>query len=170
MASAVDNKIIMAWSKCTIEVGDTPDDDSIATDLTDLGYVKDRSTTLTSEEGETLEMKASGGETVGYEKQEGSFVLTTRIIEPTDAIYTMFGLGSVDSSDSSMFNVKTHICPNTMTIKVTPKNLGAKGIIAPKCSISVSPGWSEEDGNYLDLTAGVLHGAQDYWYKRFTTK
>ena len=37
MAAA--KKIIMAWSKCKFEIGKTPDDDSMATSLTDIGKI-----------------------------------------------------------------------------------------------------------------------------------
>lgn len=167
-------KKIMAWSKCAIEVGDTGENDAMATTFASVGVVKDRSATLESEDGESLEMKATGGETVGSEKQEGTMTLSCRIIEPDNATYTLFGIGTV-GSDSDMY-VTTHVVSKEMSVKVTPNKIGAKGIEAPKCSVSCKIGWSEEDGNYMDLSFSILHGAQTYgenkpyWYKKFTSK
>ncbi len=45
--------------------------------------------------------------------------------------------------------------------------MGAKGIKAPKCSITYKPGWSEEDGNYADIDFEILKGDGGYWYSIF---
>lgn len=163
-------KIIMAWSKCGIEIGDTGTNDAMAAALTSVGEVKDKSASIESSEGDALEMKSTGGETVAQENQEGAQTLKFRVIEPADALYTRLGIAAVDSEELS---VATHVVDKEMSVKVTPKNVGAKGIKAPKCSVSVLPGWSEEDGHYIDFSMVILHGAQTdgqnkpYWYKKF---
>lgn len=166
------NKIIMAWSKCKFEVGKTKDDDTMAETLTDIGTIKDKSSTLEPSDGESLEMKATGGETVAKETQEGGFTATTRVIEPTNALLTLLGLGeevtTTDAPDKGDFKVKTHIVDGDWSLKITPKNTGAKGIKAPKVNISYKPGWSEEDGNYADITFEILKGDAGYWYSIFT--
>lgn len=171
MAAA--KKIIMAWSKCKFEIGKTPDDDSMATTLTDIGKIKDKSSTLEPSDGESLEMKATGGETVAKETQEGGFKATTRVIEPTNELLTLLGLGeevTTEGDDKGDFNVKTHIVDGDWSLKITPKNVGAKGIKAPKTNITYKPGWSEEDGNYADLDFEIIKGDAGYWYSKFTKK
>lgn len=166
-------EIIMGWSKCAIEIGDTGTNDAMANTLRSVGIVKDKSAVLESADGDTLEMKSTGGETVGYDVQEGTLSLTCRIIEPTDDFFTQLGVAVADSSANDL-SVQTHVVEKEMSVKVTPVKVGAKGIKAPKCSVSLKTGWSEEDGNYADLTFGILHGAQtdsaskSYWYKKFT--
>lgn len=159
--------VIMSWSKVKIEVGATGANDAMASSLTELKPIKDKSSNLTQDEGDKLEMKATGGEVVGYEEQEGAFKFTTRVIEPDDTFFTTFGLGTTASNITSM---TTHIVTTNMSLKVTPKNVGSKGIEAPKCSVSIKMGYSEEEGHYADLTFGILHGSQNYWYKRFTVQ
>ena len=51
----------MSWSKCKIEVGKTGAEDAMATELTDIGVIKDKSTTMSAEDGETLTATATGG-------------------------------------------------------------------------------------------------------------
>lgn len=165
MAAA--KKIIMAWSKCKFEIGKTPDDDSMATSLTDIGKIKDKSSTLEPSDGDSLEMKATGGESVAKETQEGGYKAVTRVIEPTDELLTLLGLGKVNTTTSE-FEVETHIVDGDWSLKITPKNVGAKGIKAPKTNISYKPGWSEEDGNYADLEFEIIKGEAGYWYSRFT--
>lgn len=167
-------KKIMAWSKCGIEIGKTGASDAMATTLTSVGVIKDKSAVMESADGEELEMKSTGGETVGSEKQEGTVTITCRVIEPGKEFYTLLGIGEV--SDTDNINVTSHVVANEYSVKVTPNKVGAFGIEAPKCSVSVSEGWSEEDGNYADLTFGVLHGAQvdskgkAYWFKKVPSK
>ncbi len=50
----------MSWSKCKIEVGKTGDDEAMAASLTDIGTINDKSTTLATEDGETLTATATG--------------------------------------------------------------------------------------------------------------
>lgn len=165
-------KVIMAWSKCKFEIGKTKDDDTMAETLTDIGTIKDKSSTLEPSDGEELEMKATGGETVAKETQEGGYKATTRVIEPTDELLTLLGLGEVvsgvDADDKGDFKVTTHIVDGNWSLKITPKNAGAKGIKAPKTSITYKPGWSEEDGNYADIDFEILKGDAGYWYSKFT--
>lgn len=157
-------KKIMAWSECSIEIGQTTDD-TMATNLVSIGTIKDKSSSLEPSDGDALEAKSTGGHTVAKEAQEGGFVLKTRVIEPDDSLLTTLGLGEIKDSE---FNVKTHIVDGDFSVKVTPKNVGAKGIKAPKCSVAYKPGWSEEEGNYADLEFDILLGEAGYWYSRFT--
>ena len=158
-------KKTMSWSKCQIEIGKTGENDVMATELTDIGTIKDKSSTLEASEGEALEAKATGGVLVAKEVSEGGYQLKTRVIEPTDELLTQLGLGESTGGD---FNVKTHVVEGDFSIKLTPKNVGAKGIKAPKCSVTYAPGWSEEEGAYADLTFDILKGEGDYWYSIFT--
>ena len=57
-------KIVMSWSKCKIEIGKTGENDAMATSLANIGVINDKSTTLSTEDGEVLEAKATGGVTV----------------------------------------------------------------------------------------------------------
>lgn len=161
-------KVIMSWSKCKIEVGEAVDNGaSMPTSLSSVGTIKDKSTTLEPSDGDTLEMKETGGKTVAKETSEGGLTLNTRIIEPSDETYTLFGLGSAAASEGE-YNVATHIVKKNFAFKLTSKNIGSKGLKAPFTSVSAKPGYSEEDGHYIDLAFDILQGDADYWYQRFT--
>lgn len=160
-------KIIMAWSKCKFEIGKTKDDDTMADTLTDIGTIKDKSSTLEPSDGESLEMKATGGETVAKETQEGGYKATTRVIEPTTELLTTLGLGAA-ATEGGDFKVNTHIVDGDWSLQITPKNTGARGIKAPKTNITYKPGWGEEDGNYADIDFDILKGDAGYWYSIFT--
>lgn len=162
---ATNQKIIMAWSECDIAIALSLEDGTFPTsELTSVGVIKDKSSTLEPSDGDTLEMKKTGGKVVAKETLEGGYTLKTRVIEPTDELMTLLGLGATSGEE---FNVTTHLVAEQYAVKVTPKKTGAVGIKAPTTNVMFKPGWSEEDGNYVDLEFEILQGAADYWYSRF---
>lgn len=159
-------KIIMSWSECRVEVGKTGDNDAMATTLVSVGTINDKSTTLATADGESLEAKASGGKTVAKEEGEPVATITTRVKEmdfDTEAMFT----GAVKSSDGSELDVKTNIVQGEFSVKVSPKNIGATGIKAPRCSVKFRPGSSEDEGHYVDLTFTILETESGTYYKKF---
>jgi len=169
---------VMAWSKCQIEIAKV----GVAKEVTEgevqaqgnesanelnflnIGTIKDKSSTLEAQEGESLEAIATGGERVAKETLEGGYTLTTRVIEPSNDLLKELGLGEVNGND---FKIKTHVVSGSWAVNLTPKNDGAIGIKAPLTNVSYKPGWSEEEGNYADLVFDILKGENDYWYSRF---
>lgn len=154
--------IVMSWSKCEIKIGTSTG--TMSTDLKSIGYVKDRSTTLEASEGDVLEAIASGGERVAKEALEGGFKISTRVIEPSDELITLLGIGKTKAEE---IQITTHLINQPFSIEITPKNVGARGIRAPYTNISYRPGWSEEQGFYADLEFEVLRGTAGYWYSHF---
>lgn len=160
------SKIIMAWSKCRISLAPMPDDESMAADATlaDVGVIRNNTTRLEASEGDALQAVETGGAIVAEEKNEGTFTLTTEVIEPSDDLYVTLGIGRKDGDD---LLVDTHVVPGNFGVKLRPKNLGAKGIAAPKCSISVAPAFGDDTGHALTLTMTIQQGEAGYWYKKF---
>lgn len=162
------DKVIMAWSKCKIELAPIPEDESMADDSAffDVGYIRTNTTSLSSNEGDALQAIETGGAIIAEEKQEGDFALATEVIEPSANLYTNLGIGVIDENGDDI-NVTTHIVPGNYCLKLTPKNLGAMGIKAPKCSVSVAPAFGDDTGNALTLNIPILQGSAGYWYKKF---
>ena len=158
------SNVVMAWSQCSIEIGAVGEEGAMGLSLASIGHIKDKSATLEASEGEKLEMKATGGKTIAEEELEGEFVLKARVIEPDDAFYTTLGLGAVNELK---YDVKTHVVSGYRSVKLSPKNTGATGIEAPKCSVKFHPGWSEEDGHFADMEFRILQATADVWYTRF---
>ena len=157
-----DKAIVMSWSKCAIKIGTSTG--AMATLLQSIGMVKDRSTTLEASEGDVLEAIASGGERVAKEALEGGFTISTRVIEPSDDLIELLGIGAEKNGE---LQITTHLINQPFSIEITPKNVGARGIRAPYTNITYRPGWSEEEGFYADLEFEVLRGTAGYWYSHF---
>lgn len=162
-------KIIMGWSKCKVELAPMPEDESMADDSAffDVGIIRQNTTSLTANEGDALQAIETGGGIVAEEKQEGDFSLATEVIEPSDELHVNLGIAHIDAQNSDELDVDTHIVPGNYCVRLTPKNLGAKGIKAPKCSISVTPAFGDDTGHAMTLTMSILKGDAGYWYKRF---
>ena len=162
-------KIIMAWSKCKKELAPMPEDESMADDSAffDVGYIRQNTTSLSANEGDALQAIETGGAIVAEEKQEGDFSLATEVIEPSNDLYVNLGIANIDSTNDDELNVQTHIVPGDYCVKLTPKNLGAKGIKAPKCSIAVTPAFGDDTGHAMTLTMSISKGDAGYWYKKF---
>lgn len=156
----------MSWSKCKIEVGKTGDNDAMATELTSIGTINDKSTTLATEDGETLTATATGGIVVAEEQGEPVVTITTRVKEMSFDIEKMFTGASV-SEDESELTVKTNVVSDDFSVKLTPKNIGAVGIKARRTSVSFRPASSEEEGQYVDLTFKILACEDGELYKKF---
>lgn len=159
-------KIIMSWSKCKVEVGKTGEDDAMATTLSDVGTINDKSTTLASEDGETLTATATGGVVVAEEEGEPVVTITTRVKEMDFDKESMF-TGAEVSVDKNELTVKTNVVPDDFSVKLTPKNIGAIGIKARRTHVSFRSGSSEEEGAYVDLTFKILACSDGELYKKF---
>lgn len=162
-------KIIMSWSKCKIEVGKTGDNDAMATELSDVGTINDKSTTLATEDGETLTATATGGIVVAEEEGEPVITITTRVKEMDFDKENMF-TGATVSDDKNELTVKTNVVSDDFSVKLTPKNIGAIGIKARRTHVSFRPGSSEEEGSYVDLSFKILACADGELYKKFRVK
>lgn len=161
-------KIIMSWAECRVEVGRTGENDAMAAELVSVGTTNDKSTTLATADGDKLEAKASGGKTVATEEGEPVVTLTTRVKEMDFDTEGMFTGAEVD--ESGELDVKTNIVSGEFSVKVTPKNIGATGIKAPRCYVSFRPGSSEDEGQYVDLTFTILETESGTLYKKFKVK
>jgi len=161
-------KIIMSWSKCKIEVGKTGDSDAMASELFSLGTIKDKSTSMSTEDGDTLTATATGGVVVAEEEGEPVVTITTRIMEMDfDTENKLTGAVKSGTTGAEELTVKTNVIPEDFSVKVTPKNIGATGIKVRRSHISFRPGSSEEEGQYVDVTFKVLACEDGELYKKF---
>lgn len=161
-------RIIMSWGKVIGEAGYTGENGEFAEKLFSVGTINDKSTSLTSNDGETLTAKATGGITVAEEDGEPEIEVTMRVKEMDFDTEHLFN-GAVENAEGELV-VKTNNVEKEFSLKLTPKNIGAKGLKAPCCHVKFRPGSSEEEGSYVDLTFKILPGADDELYRYFRVK
>lgn len=159
--------IIMSWSRVKAEIGKTGEKDAMASVLQSVGIIKDKSTSLSVEDGEKLTAVATGGIVVAEEEGEPIVSITTRVMEMDPKIETAL-TGAVGGADK--LTVKTNVVSDYFSLKLTPKNIGAIGIKARKTHVSFRPGYSEEEGQYVDLTFKILACEDGELYEKFKVK
>lgn len=161
-------KVIMSWSKCKIEVGKTGADEAMAEDLFNIGTIKDKTTTMSTEDGDTLQAVATGGVVVAEEEGEPQVSITTRIMEMDfDTENKLTGAVKAGTPGSETLKVTTNVIPDDFSLKLTPKNIGSTGIKARRTHISFRPGSSEEEGHYVDVTFKILACEDGELYTKF---
>lgn len=161
--------VIMSWSEVLVLFGETGTDDAMATTLYTLGIINNKSTSLTYTEGETMTATATGGKTVAEEYSEGTVEVTTRIKEmdfETEKLLT----GSEIEAESGDLVVTTHVVEKEMSLKVVPKNIGGIGLKARRCKVKFVPGYSEEEGHFVDVTFKILECEDGELYRKFRVK
>lgn len=161
--------VIMSWSEVLVLFGETGADDAMATTLYTLGIINNKSTSLTYTEGETMTATATGGKTVAEEYGEGTVEVTTRIKEmdfETENLLT----GSVIETETGDLVVTTHVVEKEMSLKVVPKNIGGIGLKARRCKVKFVPGYSEEEGHFVDVTFKILECEDGELYRKFRVK
>lgn len=161
-------RIIMSWGQVIIEAGYTGEDDAMSENLFSVGTINDKSTSLTTTDGETLTAKATGGITVAEEDGEPELELTTRVKEMDFDTEHLFN-GATENEDGELV-VKTNNVEKEFSLKVTPKNIGAKGLKARRCHVKFRPGSSEEEGSFVDLTFKILPCEDEELYRYFRVK
>lgn len=158
----------MSWSEVIVEAGETGANDEMSTQLFSVGTINDKSTSLTSSDGDSLTAKATGGVTVAEEEGEPTIEVTTRVKEmdfDTEHLFT----GATENADGELVVMSNNV-PKEMSLKVTPKNIGAKGLKARRCHVKFRPGSSEEEGSYVDLTFKILPCEDGELYRYFRVK
>ncbi|MCM1166758.1 MAG: hypothetical protein NC401_12200 [Ruminococcus sp.] len=161
-------KIIMSWSEVIIEVGKTGANDAMSDKMFSVGTINDKSTTLSTSDGDTLEAKATGGVTVAEEEGEPAVELTYRVKEmdfDTEGQFT-----GAEENENGELVVRTNKVDDDFSLKVTPKNIGAKGLKARRTHVKFRPGHSEDEGSYVDVTHKILECEDGELYRYFRVK
>ena len=154
----------MSWSKCSITIGKTGSSDAMASVLVAVGAIKDKSTTLATADGEKLTAKATGGVVIAQESKDGDITLTTRIMEPD---YSLIASLTGATNNTTNVVVKTNVVSDAYSVQLDPKNSGATGIKIRKASVTYKEGYSEDEGQYADLTFTVLQCADGELYPKY---
>ncbi|MCM1219137.1 MAG: hypothetical protein NC044_05415 [Prevotella sp.] len=169
MATPKRKTVVMSWSEVLVLFGLTGANDAFATELYTLGIINDKSTSLSFSEGDTLTATATGGKVVAEEYSDGTIEVTTRVKEMDfDTEHLLTG-STVDTATGNLV-VTTHIVEKEMSLKVVPKNVGAIGIKARRCKVKFVPGYSEEEGNFVDVTFKILECEDGELYQKFRVK
>lgn len=158
------NSIIMSWGRCKIGVARISSTQTMPNVLVDIGEINDKSTTLSTEDGESLTATATGGRVVAIEDSEPTVTLSCRVKEATFDLEQMF-TGATLKDDG--LSVMTNIVQGEFAFQLTPHNAGSIGIRARRTQVTYRYGNSEDEGGYVDLSFKILPCNDGELYKKF---
>lgn len=158
------NSIIMSWGSCKIEVARISSLQVMPNVLIDIGEINDKSTTLSTEDGESLTATATGGRVIAIEDSEPTVTLSCRVKEASFDLEQMFtGANVVDDGMS----VHTNVVQGEFAFKLTPHNIGSIGIKARRTQVTYRYGSTEDEGGYVDLSFKILPCNDGELYRKF---
>ena len=164
----MNKSIIMSWGRCKIEVARVTSSQTFPNILVDVGTINEKSTVLSTEDGESLTATATGSIIVAMEDGEPTVTLTTRVKEMDFDKESLF-TGAKQVVDGEL-NVETNVVVGEFAFKLTPHNVGAIGIKARRSQVSFKSGSSEEEGDFVDLSFKILPCNDGELYKKFRVK
>jgi len=125
----------------------------------------------------SIKVKKGSKAAVGKYYSNGTVFAAVTGIDTVETGYDTLtiSLGAALSSGDVLFEcnsagellIPTTVAPDKWSFRVTPKNVGGTGIQARKCNLSFKDGWSEEEGQYADLTFTVEACADGELYTKF---
>lgn len=160
--------VIMGWGKCSIAVkANTGSEfpDSLA-GFTLLENIKEDATSIEMTEGDEYVAKTTGGIVIARERAEGAFTLKTTLLEPSEALYTLLGIGTTAGSAQ---NITSTVVNGIFSVRLDPRNVGAVGIEVPTASVTATPKFSDKEGWSLELSFSINHNGT-YHYRKYTKK
>lgn len=146
----------IAWGEIVLSYGTPGASDAMSASLTPLGYIKEDSLAIETEEGEVMQLFGTGHVLVDEQGGEPSVRIKATLIGVDDTFWTM------DATNTGQ--VESFIDSAYYSIKVASKVVGSETLEAPKCKIAAKPLFSEKEGWTVELTITVLKGLAGYFW------
>lgn len=161
-------KVVMGWGKCSIAVKANTESGfpENLDGFTLLDNIKEDATSIEMAEGDEYVAKTTGGVVIARERAEGAFTLKTTLLEPSEDLYTLLGIGHTTGSAQ---NITSTVVNGVFSVRLDPRNVGAVGIEIPTASVTATPKFSDKEGWSLELTFNINHNGT-YHYRKYTKK
>lgn len=144
---------ICGWGKPNIKSGKTGENDALSAALTDVGKIKEDSTTLEVVKGTVMELFGEGHELVDKMELEGSWLLKFTLIKASLAkIAELYGLTLKDGK----LPMGTTVVSEDRSYVVEPLKVGAICAEIPKTYTSITPKFGTKEGWTIDMEVSSL--------------
>lgn len=146
-----------AWGEIVLSTGTPGASDAMSTSLTPLGYIKEDSLAIETEDGEVMQLFGTGHVLIDEQGGEPSVRIKATLIGANKTFWDMAespNTGRVESFVTSAF----------YSVRFASKVVGSDTFEAPKCKIAAKPLFSEKEGWTVELTITVLKGTAGYFW------
>jgi len=146
-----------AWGEIVMNVAETGAGDAMGTSLVSLGFIQEDTLEITTEEGERIQLFATGHVLVDQLQLEDTLTVNCSLIGIAKAtqFWDLDGTSKVQSLVNS----------TDWSVEFTSKVVGSDTFEAPKCRIKATPQFSEKEGWTVDLTITALMGEAGYLFE-----
>lgn len=142
-----------AWDGVEFKVGNTGNNNAMASTLTKIGNIKDLS--LEVEDGEKKEWKDINGKIIDELSQEGKLKIKVQVKNLNKSVLERFWDIEEDTATGNL-KVKKMNSSKKLSIQILNTVQNAETFSAPYCSTMAKPTYSKEDGYMLDVELTVL--------------
>ena len=156
---AYQNPTATAWDEVEITIApvNTPDKSKMPAALTSVGFVKDGSFSLESQEGTTKQWLRSGGVLVDFAKDEPTNRVKFHVKNMTkEMVQRVFGASEVGDK----LELKSLVSQGEYAIAITPVTLGAEILEIPRVRLEGALVYANDAGYGIDVTATILSPGQ----------
>ncbi len=148
-----------AWGEVVMKIGTPTENNAMSENLASIGYVKEDSISLETEDGEKLEWKAVGGKVVDTLTKEGKISIKCQIKNLNKENLEKFWNIEEDEA-SGKLKVLGMTNSNKYSVLLEPKVEKAETFEAPYCSVSMKPTFTEKEGWGQEVTFTLLSGGE----------
>jgi hypothetical protein len=137
-----------AWGHVHLLVGNALATGEMPADaqLTDLGAILDDSVSMETAEGETLELRETGGNLIDQLQGENTYTLNLTVIGVERENVEQFWNIEEDDNDPDKFWVKSTVTNDKFAVRFSSDVVGAKYLDAPKCTMKWSLNYAKAEG------------------------
>lgn len=132
--------------------------------MTRMGDIyEDDDITITTDEGEVLELRETGGILRDQLRQEGTVTLNLSLIGVTDEALAFWQTSVVGTGDTAKRRVQSLINNDKFAIAFyVPTAPGSDTFEAPYCTVNMTPGYASTTGWIQPIEIIILKGQADY--------
>lgn len=148
-----------AWGEIEMSVAATGASDAMGTPLVSLGYIKEDSLAIETEDGEMMQLFGTGHVLVDEQGSEPSLRVKGTLLGIAQA-KQFWDMGEAPNTG----RVESFVTTGNYSVKFASKVVGSDTFEAPKCKIAAKPLFSEKEGWTVELTITVLKGQGGYFF------
>lgn len=147
-----------AWGSLHAYVGATGPSDAMASELYDLGSIKDDDFSIETEEGEVYELKDINGKLLDTLTQEPRLTVNFSLIKMNETTMSKFWTITEEGTDGSRKVKITSMVHNGYMSFVfkNPNAVGSETFEAAKCKVSMDPKYEKDKGFSGDVKIDIL--------------
>lgn len=151
-----------AWGSTHVLIGAMGTDESMGTDLTDVGIISEDGISFENEEGDTTTLVDINGDTIDELRKQPTLRVTVKLNQPTETIRSMFWETSETGEDANRKVVVSNLINSKdFSFKLANTDaVGSETFEAPKCRVVMDMSWAPDEGYTSTLTVTILRAGR----------